>query len=159
MIGVAERQISNLAVRLPEGSTLTTIDPIVDVVGLFEVQPGLLRINKDYGWLRAADVLAEGDAGILADIAEGTHAIAEARREAWRLEESLWTGSPEGDGAGALALVREQKGKVRALLERRKQLGFPVPVACETWWTDYEAHTTARPDGLAPSPAPPSPRS
>ena len=66
MIGVAERQISNLNVPLPEGSALTTIDPVVDVVGLFEVEPGLLRINKDYGWLRAADVMAEGDAGIAA---------------------------------------------------------------------------------------------
>ena len=90
MIGVAERQISNLDVALPSGATLTTIDPVVDVVGLFEVEPGLLRINKDYGWLRAADVLAEGDAGIRADMADATHAIVEARREAWRLEESLW---------------------------------------------------------------------
>ena len=90
MIGVAERQISNLNIHLPEGTTLTTVDPVVDVVGLFEIEPGLLRINKDYGWLRAADLLADGDADIRADIADGTHAIVEARREAWRLEESLW---------------------------------------------------------------------
>ena len=95
MIGVAERQISNLDVALPEGSALTTIDPVVDVVGLFEIEPGLLRINKDYGWLRAADVLAESDAGIRADMADGTHAIVEARREAWHLEESLWTSTPD----------------------------------------------------------------
>ena len=156
MIGVAERQLSNLAVNLPQGSTLTTIDPVVDVVGLFEVEPGLLRINRDYGWLRAADVLAEGDPSILADVAEGTHAIAEARREAWRLEESLWSaGDPEGDGAGTLALVREQKDKARALVDRRKQLGFPVPDGCEAWWTEYEAHTAVRPDILPPSPSPP----
>ena len=90
MIGVAERQIANLNIHLPEGTTLTTVDPVVDVVGLFEIEPGLLRINKDYGWLRAADLLADGDASIRADIADGTHAIVEARREAWRLEESLW---------------------------------------------------------------------
>ena len=155
MIGVAERQLANLAVRLPEGTTLTTIDPVVDVVGLFEVEPGLLRINRDYGWLRAADVLAEGDAAILADVAEGTHAIAEARREAWRLEESLWPGGArKGDGAGTLALVREQKQKVRALVERRKHLGFPVPDGCEAWWTGYEVHTAPRPDRLPPSPSP-----
>ena len=40
MIGVAERQISNLDVALPEGTILTTIDPVVDVVGLFEMEPG-----------------------------------------------------------------------------------------------------------------------
>src|SRR6185437_8232585 len=34
MIGVAERQISNLNTVLPDGSTLTVVDPVVDVVGL-----------------------------------------------------------------------------------------------------------------------------
>ena len=149
MIGVAERQISNLNVHLPEGTTLTTVDPVVDVVGLFEIEPGLLRINKDYGWLRAADLLAEGDADIRADIADGTHAIVEARREAWRLEESLWAAGRIGEGdAGTLALVREHKGQIRALVDRRKQLGFPVPDGCGDWWTGYEAHTAERPQGL-----------
>ena len=136
MIGVAERQISNLNASLPEGVTLTTIDPVVDVVGLFEVQPGLLRINKDYGWLRAADVLAEGDAAIVADMVDGTHAIVEARREAWRLEESLWAarrGRERGrdarsgtraEGAGprarrpAQAARLPRPGRVRGLVER-----------------------------------------
>ena len=149
MIGVAERQIANLNIHLPEGTTLTTVDPVVDVVGLFEIEPGLLRINKDYGWLRAADLLADGDASIRADIADGTHAIVEARREAWRLEESLWAVGRIGESdAGTLALVREHKETVRALVDRRKQLGFPVPDGCEDWWTGYEAHTAERPQGL-----------
>ncbi len=153
MIGVAERQVSNLDVALPSGATLTTIDPVVDVVGLFEVEPGLLRINKDYGWLRAADVLAEGDAGIRADMADATHAIVEARREAWRLEESLWARRRlEGTDSGTLALVREEKERVRALVDRRKQLGFPVPEGCEAWWLDYEVHTAEPPPGLPPAP-------
>jgi len=153
MIGVAERQISNLNVALPEGTTLTTIDPIVDIVGLFEVEPGLLRINKDYGWLRAADVLAVGDPGLVAGVAEDTHALVEARRDAWRLEEELWTapGRP-AQSAGMLALVREKKRRVRDRLDRRKQLGFPVPDDCQAWWAEYEVHTTPRPDWLAPEP-------
>jgi hypothetical protein len=151
MIGVAERQISNLGIALPAGSTLTVIDPVVDVVGLFEIQPGLLRINKDYGWLRAADVLAEGDPDLLADVVAGTHELVGARLEAWRLEESLWFTERNGDPsaeAGALALVREQKERVRDLVERRKQLGFPVPDDCEAWWTDYEGHNGERPARL-----------
>jgi NTE family protein len=149
MIGVAERQLSNLQVTLPEGVMLTTIDPVVDVVGLFEVQPGLLRINKDYGWLRAADVLAHGDAAILADMAEATQHIIEARLEAWRQEDSLWSMERlDGSEAGTLALVREQKERVRELVDRRKQLGFPVPDGCEAWWTEYEAHAGEPPTGL-----------
>ncbi len=149
MIGVAERQISNLSVALPAGTSLTTVDPIVDIVGLFEVEPGLLRINKDYGWLRAADVLAGGDAGLAAGVAEDTHDVAEARRDAWRLEEELWAGAaPSSDCAGTLALVREHKRRVRDLVERRKQLGFPVPEGCEAWWSDYEVHTAPQPGWL-----------
>jgi NTE family protein len=151
MIGVAERQISNVGFPLPAGSSLTVIDPIVDVVGLFEIQPGLLRINKDYGWLRAADVLAEGDPDLVADIAAGTHALIEARCEAWRLEASLWAEERMRDPdavAGAMALVREQKERVRELVEQRKQLGFPVPDDCEAWWSEYEGHTGERPSHL-----------
>lgn len=151
MIGVAERQVSNLGIALPAGTTLTVIDPVIDVVGLFEIQPGLLRINKDYGWLRAADVLAGGDPDLQADIAAGTHDLIKARREAWRLEESLWATERSGDvgtEAGALALVREQKERVRDLVERRKHLGFPVPDDCEAWWTEYEGHAGERPARL-----------
>jgi NTE family protein len=153
MIGVADRQIANLHVPLPEGTTLATIDPVVDVVGLFEVQPGLLRINKDYGWLRAADVLADGDAELLADVAQTTHALVEARREAWLLETELWSmAKPDGSESGKLALVREHKTTVRDLVDRRKQLGFPVPDGCEAWWNEYEAHTADPPEWLPTRP-------
>ena len=131
MIGIADRQLANLRTPLPEGTTLTTVDPVVDVVGLFEVQPGLLRINKDYGWLRAADVMAEGCPDLLADVAAGTHALTEARCEAWRLEELLWAGMKDRAAqAGTLSLVREQKERIRVIVEQRKQLGFPVPDGC-----------------------------
>ena len=72
-----------------------------------------------------------------ADMADGTHAIVEARREAWRLEESLWAEArAERDARPAPSrCVREQKERVRELVDRRKQLGFPVPEGCEAWWT------------------------
>ncbi len=115
MIGVAERQISNLGIPLPAGSTLTVIDPVVDVVGLFEVEPGLLRINKDYGWLRAADVLAEGDPDLLADVAADTHAHRGPARGLAPGRVAVGRRAPIGDDdePGTLALVREHKERVR----------------------------------------------
>jgi len=150
LIELAHRQRENLAVALPVGTTLDTIDPVVDVVGVFEVEPGLLRINKDYGWLRAADVMAEGDATILAEVAEDTHKIAAARLRAWHLEETLWAaGGPKGDVlAGSFALLREIKGEIQTLVDRRKQLGFPVQEGCEAWWTEYEVHGGIHPPHL-----------
>ena len=159
MIGIADRQRANLGAPLPEGTLLTTIDPVVDVVGLFEVEPGLLRINRDYGWLRAADALAEGDPDLLADVAASTHSLVEARCESWRLEEEAWKGarSEEVATAGMLSLVREQKERVRAAVEHRKQLGFPVPAGCEAWWSEFEVHARPRPPHLPPGPAGPVP--
>ena len=141
-IAMADRQRENLAVALPANATLTTIDPVIDVVGYFEVQPGLLRINKDYGWLRAADVMAEGDPTLLAEIAAETHRLTAARLQAWHLEETIWEASRAGDHAdpGVVALLRELKRQVQDIVDQRKQLGFPVPDGCEAWWTGYEVH-------------------
>ena len=109
MIGVAERQIANLNIHLPEGTTLTTVDPVVDVVGLFEIEPGLLRINKDYGWLRAADLLADGDADMRSDIADGTHAIVEAPPRGLAPG-----GVPLGGGADRRRRRRDPRPRARA---------------------------------------------
>jgi predicted acylesterase/phospholipase RssA len=154
VIGLAHRQMEDLSVELPPGSTLTIIDPVVDVVGLFEIEPGLLRINKDYGWLRAADILADGDAAIVADTVAETHALIESRLAAWKLEEDLWAQTrPDGSTAGTLALVRELKGQVRELVDHRKQLGFPVPEGCAAWWSAYEVHSGECPAHLPAGPA------
>jgi predicted acylesterase/phospholipase RssA len=156
LIGMAERQRENLATALPAGATLTTIDPVVDVVGLFEVQPGLLRINKEYGWLRAADVLAAGDPTLVADVADETHQLIRARLHAWHVEETLWA-APLGHqpiDPGTLALLRELKHEVARLLDHRKQLGFAVPEGCEAWWSDYEVHGGLRPANLPTCPEP-----
>jgi NTE family protein len=148
-VTMADRQRENLAVPLPPGATLRVIDPVVDVVGYFEVEPGLLRINRDYGWLRAADVMATGDATLRASIEAQTHRITRTRVQAWHLEEKLWAAETVRDSAaGTLALVRECKGEIRQLVCERKQLGYPVPDGCEAWWSEYEVHGSATPPGL-----------
>ena len=156
MIGLADRQRENLAVPLPTGSTLTTIDPVVDVVGLFEVQPGLLRINRDYGWLRAADVLADGDAALVANMAAGTDALTRARVRAWHLEDEIWSAGQFDavSDAGAWAQLRDLKSRIRDVVDQRKQLGFPVPDDCASWWTEFEVHAEPRPSHLPTCPEP-----
>ena len=154
VISLADRQRENLAIALTPGISLTTIDPVVDVVGYFEAEVGLLRINRDYGWLRAADVMAEGDPTLRAEMAAQTHQIAEARLRAWHTEEKLWGGAAQGrdSEAGICALLRECKLSVRDLVDQRKQLGFPVPDGCEEWWTEYEVHGAERPAHLPSRP-------
>ena len=50
--------------------------------------------------------------------------------------------------AGSFALLREIKGEIQTLVDRRKQLGFPVQEGCEAWWTEYEVHGGIHPPHL-----------
>ena len=163
MIGIADRQLANLRTPLPEGTTLTTVDPVVDVVGLFEVQPGLLRINKDYGWLRAADVMAEGDPDLLADVAAGTHALTEARCEAWRLEETFWRAGKDSRAAGTLSLVREAESACGTSSSSASSSASRCPTAARrggatTRCTPASARRRCRRHLVRPGPASTEPR-
>jgi hypothetical protein len=140
MIAMADRQKENLQTPLPAGTTLSVIDPVVDVVGMFEIEQGLLRINTSYGWLRAADVLAVGDGELITTMAAQTHQVVQARVEAWNVEERLWASASGDDIAGDLAILRQHKERVHELMDQRKQLGFPVPEGCADWWSEYEIH-------------------
>ena len=115
MIGIADRQLANLRTPLPSGTTLTTVDPVVDVVGLFEVQPGLLRINKDYGWLRAADVMAEGCPG-----PAGRRGRRDARVDRGALRSLASRGAAVGRHQGP---DRRRRARSRSCVSRRSAFG------------------------------------
>lgn len=155
-VAFAERQRTNLAPQLPPGTELTVIDPRVDVVGPFEVSQGLMRLDMDYGWMRAADVLADVDEPARCAAAAATDAVATARTQAWHREERMWSaGWVPIDDLVALAAC---KRTVRDALHRRKGLGFPCPPDAEGWWSGYEVHHHPRPPGIPddPSSVPPA---
>jgi hypothetical protein len=145
-ISFAERQRSNLAPQLPPGTELTVIDPLVDVVGPFDLSRGLMLVNMDYGWLRAADVSAELDSTTRRRVAEATNAIVVARMQAWHREEEMWNAG--GATAGDLAALTRCKRVVRDALSERKGLGLPTPIEAGNWWSEYEVHEGSRPPGL-----------
>ncbi|MDA8315860.1 MAG: patatin-like phospholipase family protein [Actinomycetota bacterium] len=147
-ISFAERQRTNLMPRLAEGTELRVIDPLVDVVGPFDVARGLMLLDMDYGWMRAADVCADISAVARQRSAEATDAIVVARTQAWHREEQMWS---EGTASpGDLAALRRAKRVVRDALNERKELGLPTPPDAARWWSGYEAHEGARPSSLPP---------
>jgi NTE family protein len=143
------RQRADLAAALPQGTTLTVIDPLVDLVGPFEVAQGLLLIDMDYGWLRAADILADLDDETRALGFAATEQIVIARAQAWHLEERCW--KLTGVANDVLATLRSLKTAVGTAIEDRKKLGLEVPAGAETWSNDYERHNAARPSWLPAS--------
>ena len=149
-VAFAERQLANLNPPLPPGTTVTVIDPLVDVVGPFEVSQGLMLLNMDYGWMRAADVLADVPAGTRERAAATTDAIVVARTQAWHREEAIWqAGGPAPGDQRALAAL---KTTIRDAVTERKGLGLPTPPDTERWSSGYEVHAGPVPPGLPADP-------
>jgi predicted acylesterase/phospholipase RssA len=147
-ISFAERQRANLRPALPRGTVVTVIDPRVDIVGPFDVSRGLMLVNMDYGWLRAADVVSDLEPPLRRRANEATDAIAVARTQAWHREEEMWLA---GDvAAGDLSALARCKRVVRDALSERKGLGLPVPPDATAWWAGYEVHEGEPPRGLPP---------
>ncbi len=149
-ITLADRQRADLASPLPPGASLTVIDPTVDVVGPFEIAGGLLRIDMDYGWLRAADIMTEADERTRRAASGTSDAIVTARVAAWYLEEELWASRrPPAEGWSRLL---ELKRQVREALRAREKLGFAGLPGDGSWWSGYERHAAAAPPWLPPAP-------
>jgi predicted acylesterase/phospholipase RssA len=153
-IAFAEKQRENLGVPRPDGCELVVIEPTVDTVGAFEVNEGLMRIDLDYGALRAEETLADLDDETRARAMAFTDRAVVARDRAWYHEEDLWSAAVSGQDLPTEALVRARRAKadVREALAERASLGLPVPDGAEAWWGDWEAHVSPRPDPVPPLP-------
>lgn len=111
------------------------IHPDLAVHDTMTVHPGLLAINRDYGWLRAAERHLE-----LGDSAEELHRrIISLRLRILRLEERLLA-DPEPSRRDFLTL-RSAKVELRDAV--RSTHGTPLPDGAETWWTTWERHEVA----------------
>jgi NTE family protein len=130
----------------PNARTVHLIQPSVDIHDAFTIDPGLIRINFAYGYMRAADVVA----GVpetsrrwqLADL------IALKRLEIWRLE-CLERGLPiptepatpvrpadptVSPGIAAL------KAELQALVDERRAAGGSMPGDADSWSQGPEQH-------------------
>lgn len=122
------------------------IIPELDVHDTLTVDPGLIAINRDYGWLRAAEaVLGLGPE----HVARHRELIA-TRRDVWALEVELSApGGPLADtgdqapvplGNGELTHLRTLKERIRELVDAMPD--ELVPEGAGMWWREYERHAT-----------------
>ncbi len=145
--GVAQVEAtrSNLRYPLAPGARLRVIAPTVEVVGSFEVAPGLIDIAVDYGWLRAAEVSAELPEQDAAAVAAMSDSIAVQRARAWQLEERILLEGTSNDAEHKLAEMR------RALLAAAagwEHFGLPAPQGWSALGTSWEVHRGQVPDYL-----------
>lgn len=164
LIGIGARAVGDLMVdEITDGDIrealaandkirLTVIRPTVDVHNVITIDPGLIDISIDYGFMRAADHLA-----VPSDHAAEAMALSDdiirLRMECWRLEESFATSRPRqlltSADRNILSAIRSFKRDICDRAEARQRLGAPLPEGCESWWLRWELHREQ------PSPATP----
>ncbi|MCH9816749.1 MAG: patatin-like phospholipase family protein [Actinomycetia bacterium] len=144
-VGPNEVQRANLRYPLPPGGQLTTIAPTVDVVGGFEVEAGLIEIDFDYGWLRAAEVDADLTAADRAHLHTLSDEIAEQRERAWFLEDRLLANGFRVNLASAL---RKARARVVAASYEWRTAGLPPRSGMPNWGLDWEQHRQPIPTEL-----------
>ncbi|WP_154792643.1 patatin-like phospholipase family protein [Occultella kanbiaonis] len=147
----------------------TVIDPELDIHDIITIEPGLIAIAMDYGYLRAADVCA--------DATEAEHArtrdLINLRRLIWSVEDDMFAtlgpatapGAPTLNVGAAVDPRSAEPGRIEpALGELKRRLHelvaeFPperLPPGALDWWRTWEKHATpitATPDWLDTDPA------
>lgn len=128
--GIMSDELQRDEIAFAREHGVTVIAPTIDVHDLVTIDPGLVAIAVDYGWLRAQDVVT----GASAQGRRVTDDLIRARRRAWELEEEAFS-----DGQASDVDVAAAKAEVRELLEQ-----VPVeqrPDGADGWWRGWERHT------------------
>jgi predicted acylesterase/phospholipase RssA len=112
------------------------IAPEVNLVDLLGVDPGLLAISMDYGYVRAAEACE----GATADQERLTRDVVEMRRQIWSVENSLFR--PD---SGANGVRVEEQPDLAGLKRELRDLVAQVPAGrlpagATTWWRAWEGH-------------------
>ncbi|WP_316668224.1 patatin-like phospholipase family protein [uncultured Propionibacterium sp.] len=117
----------------------TVIEPEVPVHDSMTIDPGLLTINRDYGWIRAAEAVGEASCELQAAHRE----IIRTRLRAWRLEKAALERDPRilDAGPGPVPELAETKEALRAMIGRAD--ASCLPAGHEEWWSRFERHPDA----------------
>ena len=117
-----------------EAAGAVVITPEVDVLGVLEVDPGLLAIAKDYGYLRAAEACE----GAGEEDQRVTRELVELRRQIWQLEVEVLAAQAGDAGAEDLAELATLKTRLRDLVAQVPPARLPA--GASRWWQTWEGH-------------------
>lgn len=136
------------------GVPVKVIAPRFELYNLLVVDPGLIRINMDYGYMRAYDEM-QSDESLRAAYRTSSDAIARLRLTVWYQEHFAHKQYPRGMPRSAelqpsgsveeVEDIREMKKEIRNLVIARVGLTgaavrASVPAMIDKAWREWEAH-------------------
>jgi predicted acylesterase/phospholipase RssA len=116
------------------GAEVQIIAPLQDMHSSLEVDSGLIAIDIDYGYLRAADRLS----GASNEIVAITEKLFRLRYQSWRAE--IAAAGPENRNVERAMQVRQLKRQIAAAAISRRDCGGVMPADFEDWWQNWEVH-------------------
>jgi NTE family protein len=122
------------------------IQPDRDLHDITTIDPGLIQIARDYGYMRAADVIGGVDRRSRRWIVPTE--IALLRKEIWALENRRFGHSDPtrradptpAEAPGLQPIIDQQKLQLRALMNERRSLNGPMPWNIDQWSWSLERH-------------------
>jgi hypothetical protein len=129
------------------------IAPRIELHNLLAVDPGLIKINMDYGYMCAYDEM-QSDNSLRSQFRTSSDAITRIRWQIWWDEHFQNNWFPKGvwyetlsrpwGTAEEMGYIRDDKRRVRALVVDRVALAQGskacVPADIATAWTEWEGH-------------------
>jgi predicted acylesterase/phospholipase RssA len=139
---LAEIVHSEISPRGGWGSlTVTLIAPTLEVHGMVTIDPGLIRINADYGWMRADDTVnGRGPGDRLFELADE---ITWHRARIW-FNEGRYLESFPLNSLGEYANLPSYRIDLQRLIDERRSLGGSLPPGVECCAQIGEAHSVRR---------------
>lgn len=120
------------------------IEPVVDLHSITTIDPGLIQIAHDYGYMRAADTIdsATGRRDALST------EIAQERLSIWA-NENMAEGKADPRHPGSsdplpvpalLPTIEADKAELKKLIDERRATGGPMPPNIDSWCVSSELH-------------------
>lgn len=160
-IAIHEIALNDLAIHPVPGKSLPTVChvfPVRDVHNILTIDPGLVQIARDYGYMRAADAFGyvheNSRRAVLATD------IMELRRDIWALENRvagqpdprLRSGAPQPADSSLQVKADARKAQLQGLLAERSSLDGPLPRGARHWVIRAERHPWLPDEGQRPEP-------
>ncbi len=142
----------DLAPSNPRGIPIHVIAPSFDVHGTTEIEPGLIAIAKDYGYLCAGDVVTATPGFDRARSALLSDGITMLRRDTWELESTFSEPPDPGLRHAYLEELRLRKWILKILVATRRALSAPTPPNAFQWHAHWERHSSSDPAIVIPDP-------
>lgn len=151
LLDVHLNEILHNELQPPAGwsGTYHLVAPTVEVHDMLTIDPGLVRINIDYGYLRAADTLDGFDRA--SPQARAVDELTLLRLRQWELECRLFgrpmptrpDEDPQTPQPAVLAELRTVAAQVAAATRARRQQGRSLPARSVAWGNTWECHPWA----------------